>query len=225
MYEYLKKLFGTKEDGTPEALTFEELTKKLGEAKDVKLANLADGGYVSKEKFDSKETELTGVKTQLADANKEIQSYKDMDIEKIKQAAADWEKKYNDETAALNQKIADNERAYNRELFFRDYKFTSKAAADGVKAEFDKHNFTFENGKFLGAEEFIKDLMANDDYKAAFAVEEPAPEPKPEPQPQPANRPYFAPQTPPAGKPKPKMGLAELMKLKNADPNAVITYD
>ena len=46
-------------------------------------------------------TERDGLKTQLSDANTEIQSYKDMDIEGIKQAAADWEAKYNTDTQAL----------------------------------------------------------------------------------------------------------------------------
>ena len=33
-------------------------------------------------------------KTQLAEANKTIQSYKDLDIESIQKSAADWQKKY-----------------------------------------------------------------------------------------------------------------------------------
>ncbi len=36
-------------------------------------------------------TERDGLQAQLAEANKAIQSYKDMDIEGVKQAAKDWE--------------------------------------------------------------------------------------------------------------------------------------
>lgn len=222
MYEYLKKLFGAKEDGTPEALTLEELSKKISESKELKLVNLSEGGYVSKEKFDAKETELNGVKTQLADANKEIQSYKDMDIEKIKQAAADWEKKYNDDTAALNKQIADNERAYNEDLFLRNYKFTSKAAESGIREMFRTKGFPFEKGKFLGATEYMDSLMADEDFKGAFVKEEPKPEAEPQ---KPEQKPKFAdpkPQTPP---PKQKLSLMELMKRKNENPNAEITFD
>ena len=37
------------------------------------LVNLSEGNYVSKEKFDNKETEISTLKTQVEDANKEIQ--------------------------------------------------------------------------------------------------------------------------------------------------------
>jgi hypothetical protein len=37
---FLKSVFGT------EALTFDQLTEKLKDSKDVKLANLAEGQYV-----------------------------------------------------------------------------------------------------------------------------------------------------------------------------------
>ncbi len=220
MYEYLKKLFGTNEDGTPVALTFDQLVEKIGEDKALKLVNLADGGYVSKDKFDAKETELTGLREQLNAANDTIKSYTDMDVEGIKKSIADWEKKYNEDTAALNQKIADNERSYQEELFLRGYQFSSKAAADGIKAEFVKRKFPFEDGNFIGGKEFMEKLMSDDDYKAAFVVEAPKADPEPE---QP--KPKFSDPNPHQPQPKPKMSLAELMKKKNENPNAEIKFD
>ena len=47
-YEYLKPFF----EGGP--LSFEQLTEKLDAADGVKLANLKDGGYVGKDKFDGR---------------------------------------------------------------------------------------------------------------------------------------------------------------------------
>ena len=76
MYEFLKKLF-KEVDGQPEAITAEELIKRIQADSKLKIVNLEDGGYVAKEKLDAKITELSGVKKQLDDANKEIQSYKD----------------------------------------------------------------------------------------------------------------------------------------------------
>lgn len=223
MYEYLKKLFGKNDDGTPVALTFEQLAEKLGVDKAIKLVNLADGGYVSKDKFDAKEVELNGLREQLTTANATIQSYKDMDVDGIKQSVANWEKKYNDDTAALNQKIADNERAYQEELFLRGYKFSSKAAADGIRAEFVKRKFPFEDGSFIGGKEFMDKLMADDDYKAAFVVEPPAPASDPAPAPRP--KPQFSDPNPHQPQPKPKASLAELMRRKNENPNAEIKFD
>lgn len=222
MYEYLEKLFGTNDDGTPVALTFEQLVEKIGADKAIKLVNLADGGYVSKDKFDSKEVELSGLREQLTSANATIQSYRDMDIDGIKQSVKDWEQKYNDDTAALNQKIADNERTYQEELFLRGYKFSSKAAADGIKAEFVKRKFPFEDGSFIGGKEFMDKLMADDDYKAAFVVDVPDPTPDPAPQ-QP--KPQFSDPNPQQPQPKAKLSLTEMMKRKNENPNAEIKFE
>ncbi|MFR5877065.1 MAG: hypothetical protein ACLUFN_11325, partial [Eubacterium sp.] len=122
MYEFLKKLFGTDESGNPVALTFEQLESKINEDKSIRLINLEDGGFIAKEKLDAKITELNGIKDQLETANHTIQSYKDMDIDSIKQSAADWEDKYNTETAALQTKLAEQEQAHSLDMFLNDYK-------------------------------------------------------------------------------------------------------
>ena len=84
-YEFLKKLFGTPKDGeAPKAMTYEELEAAIDADKKIQVVDIKSGGYVSKEKLDAKITELDGVKQQLADANTEIKSYKDMDIDGIK---------------------------------------------------------------------------------------------------------------------------------------------
>lgn len=175
MYEYLKKLFGKTEAGEPEALTAEQLIKKIQEAdaKELKVVNLADGGYVSIDKFNSSETELKGIKKQLETANATIQSYKDMDIEGIKKSATDWEEKYKTDTAALNQKIADQQLEFAEETYFSKYKFTDDFAKAGVRADFKKQGFKFDEktGTFVGADNYMKGLMES--HKAAFVIDDP----------------------------------------------------
>lgn len=173
MYEFLKKLF-KEVDGQPEAITAEELIKRIQADKSLNIVNLKDGGYVSKDKFDAKETELSGVKQQLTDANATIQSYKDMDIEGIKKSAQEWENKYKTDTKALNDKLAEQERAHQTDMFLSGYKFTSKAAQAGIRAEFEKKGFKLEDGVFLGAKDYMKSLMEDVDYKGAFVQENPA---------------------------------------------------
>ena len=175
MYEFLKKLF-KEVDGQPEAITAEELIKRIQADSKLKIVNLEDGGYVAKEKLDAKITELSGVKTQLADANKEIQSYKDMDIEGIKKSAQEWENKYKTDTAALNDKLTAQERKHQTDMFFSGYEFTSKAAQAGIRMEFDKKEFKLEDGVFQGASDYMKSLMENEDYKGAFVLKEDKPD-------------------------------------------------
>lgn len=58
--DFLKNIFGDK------ALTYAELEAALKDNKDVKLANLAAGGYVDKGKFDALETKNKTLSEQLS---------------------------------------------------------------------------------------------------------------------------------------------------------------
>lgn len=224
MYEFLKALFND-ESGNPTSLTFDQLSEKLSSAKDIKLVNISDGGYVAKEKLDAKITELSGVKKQLTDANAEIQSYKDMDIDGIKQKASEWENKYNTETAALNEKLAQQERDFARDLFFKGYQFSSQFAEDGVRAAFDKQEFKLVDGEFMGAKDYMNKLMTDDATKSAFVIE-PAGGNNEGGDPQPPNQPQFSQQQrQPQNPPKPKQTLAEKMRWANEHPGATINFD
>jgi len=132
--------------------------------KPIKLANLGEGNYVSKEKFDSKETEISNLKMQIEDANKEIQSYKDMDIDSIKKSAEDWETKF--KKLEENQKMEKEKsiRGERTNAFFSDVKFASESAKAGVIAQFNAKDFKFdeETGKFQGASEWLEELKKND---------------------------------------------------------------
>ena len=172
-YEFIKKLFGKTEDGQPEALTAEALIAKIEADQNLKLVNLTDGGYVSKDKFDAKETELSGVKKSLDDANATIKSYTDMDVEGIKKSAAEWEEKYNADTKALKEQMEAQERSHQTDMFLASYKYTSKAAQSGIRAEFEKQGFKLKDGVFQGASDYMKGLMENEDYKGAVVIEKP----------------------------------------------------
>lgn len=175
-YEFLQRLFGEPKEGEqPRAMTFAELEAAIEADKSLKLVDLSAGGYVAKDKFDSKVSELAGVRQQLTDANTAIKSYQEMDIDGIKQSAADWERKYTADTQALQEQIAAQARAHAEEMFLSGYKFTSTAARNGVLAELRSKQFQLDDsGTFLGAKEFMESLMKQDDYKGAFVTEEPS---------------------------------------------------
>ena len=101
----LKELCGEELYAQVEAKLNEVNAKIADKVKHVRFADLSEGGYVAKEKFDTKVTELSGVKQQLEDANKEIQSYKDMDVDGIKKSVTDWEQRYEKDTASLKKQM------------------------------------------------------------------------------------------------------------------------
>lgn len=170
MLEYLKDLFGTGENGQPGALTYDQLEAAVTKDKKLNIVNLAAGGYVPQATYDASQTELAGVKGQLVEANKTIKSYKDMDIDKIKQSAADWETKYNTDTKALQDKLTAQERSHRQELYFNGVKFASKAAKTGIIADFEKQNFELKDGVFVGADSWLEQQKKDD--PTSFVTEE-----------------------------------------------------
>lgn len=188
-YEFLERLFGTPKAGEqPKALTFAELSAAIEADKKLKLADLSAGGYVDQHAFDAQKTELEGVKAQLAEANKTIKGYKDMKPEELQQAVANWEAKYTQDTKALNEQMAALRRSHAEDLLLSGYKFTSKAAKNGIAAELKAQNFQLTDaGELTGAKEWLKGLTKQEDYKGAFVSEEPPADPAP-----PTNLPRFA---------------------------------
>lgn len=191
-YEFLKALFGEPKEGEePKAMTFAELEQAINADKNIKVVDLSSGDYVSKSKFDSRGTELEGVKQQLETDNATINSFKDQDIEGIKKSVSDWETKYNKDTQKLKDQLAAEQRAHAEEMFMTGYHFTSKPAREGVLNAFKEQNFQMKDGKFVGADEYMQKLMENDDYKGAFAIEK-EPEADPEVKPETPPMPRFA---------------------------------
>lgn len=174
MYEYLQKLFGSPQEGEqPKAMTFEELSAAIKADKKLKLVNLADGGYVAQNLFDAQKLELDGVKEQLSAANSTIQSYKDMKPEELATAVENWEQKYNTDTQALKDQLSAQARKHAEDMLLSGYKFTSKAARNGIAAELRAKKFQLsDTGELIGGADFIKGLMSQDDYKGAFAKDE-----------------------------------------------------
>jgi len=208
--EFLKALFGTTADGNPEALTYDQLAEKVTAGK-LKVVNLADGGYVSKDKhkneIETRDAKISGLETQLSEANTTIQSYKDMDIDGIKKSASDWEQKHATDTKALQDQLDSMARSHAADMFMANYKFSSKAAAAGIRAEFEAKKFELKDGAFVGAKEWMEGLTKDPDYQPAFASAEPPKKPK------------FSDPDPKKDPPPARKTLSQMMTAKNADPN------
>lgn len=153
-YEYLKPFF----EGGP--LSFEQLTEKLDAADGVKLANLKDGGYVGKDKFDALEARANGLQAQLSEANGKLEGYD-----------PEWKAKAQQMQQEANQKV---------EAVRFDYAL--KAALTAAKAKnpelvaksinWDALKLT--DAGLVGLEEQLKALKESDGY--LFEGDKPAPE-------------------------------------------------
>lgn len=115
-----------------------------------------------------------GLKTQLEDANTQIEQFKGMDVEAIKHAADEWKVKY--EKVEADSKAA---------LAARDYDDAIKAAVAGVtfSSTLAKNAFVgllkekglkLDGGKLIGFDEVLKQAQTDD--PSAFASDKPTPQ-------------------------------------------------
>lgn len=92
----LKSIFGES------ALTYDQFSEALNNAdkKTINLANLAKGGYVAKDKFTNKETELATANATIRELQDAVKKFDGVDVEKLKGDMAALQTKYDSDLAA-----------------------------------------------------------------------------------------------------------------------------
>ncbi|MEF9991337.1 MAG: phage scaffolding protein [Peptostreptococcaceae bacterium] len=174
-----------------------------------KEVDLVDSStYVKKELFDNKETELTTTKGLLKDANKEIKSYKDMDIDAIKKSADDYKVKFEKAEVMLEKQ----NREFAAKEFLNQYNFANDRSKKSVLGDFLEKDFKLENDKFLGAEDWIKALVENE--PEVFKSEEVNTDTSIQ----------FSKKINGGGTETTPKTLSELMQAKNSNPNVDISF-
>ena len=177
-YEFLKKLFGTNEDGTPKALTAEELEAAIAADKGISVVDLKAGGYVSQAKYDRLETEKTGLQTQLTDATNQLKAFKSEDgktIEDVRNEVRTWEERYNTDTKSLQDKLTAQERSHLIDQYLNGTEFTSRFARKEIKSLLEgAKELSVKDGQLVGADDLMKGFRK--DYADAFKADpDPAP--------------------------------------------------
>lgn len=157
--EELEKIGLTKEQ-------IDEVMKMKGNLiseKDTKIDELSKD-------LDNVTTERDDLKTQLSNANTEIQSYKEMDVDGIKQKISDWETKYDTDTKALQEKLAKKDYDHTVEKMVEGLKFSSTSAKKAFTNDLIAKELKIENNSLLGFDDFVKEYKESD--PGAFVPEE-----------------------------------------------------
>lgn len=136
----------------------------------VRYVDLSEGSYVGKENYTRIQTESAGYKKQLEDANGIIKSYKDMDIDGIKQSAKEWETKYTEDTKKLQEQLANQEKTFAAERYLDGQKIKSPLSRKTILNDFLAQDMEFKDGKFSGADDYMKKIR--EQYPDEFEAEE-----------------------------------------------------
>lgn len=198
----IKDIFDASENGTLNYEQFEAAVKAGGG----KFADLSDGKYVSKSKYDAdlkakdgeieaKVAEITGRDGQITKLNETIAT-RDTDLanlqKQLSEAGQDAQKltELNAQMTGLQQKYDADVQAYQNQLKAQAYEFAVKeyAQTKNFSSQAARRDFTqsmisrkleMEDGKILGRDDFAEKYFAEN--PDALVVEK-APEPAPQPQ-------------------------------------------
>lgn len=198
-FEYLKKLFPTNEDGTPKAMTFDELEAAITADKGISLINLKDGGYVAQDKFDRKQKELEQARASIETLNGTI-TKNTADLEELQKqvkAAEGDATKIADLTNQIAQLQSDaktnadnfenQQREYQEQLAKQANEFAIRTKVNGLKfsSTSARRSFTHDileaglkvdGENVLGFDDYVNKYKTEIDPDA-FAKEEPEPKP------------------------------------------------
>lgn len=140
-----------------------EKQKQLTEKSDEKIKNL--------------ESEIETKDKTLTDATAQIEKFKGMDVEGIKKAADDWETKFKEsqlkaeeDRAKAAQQLEEKDYEFAVKDFVGQHKFSNDFVKDAFVQNFKTQGFKLDNGKFLGADDYVKTF--GEKNPGVFAVEE-----------------------------------------------------
>lgn len=141
-----------------------EFLEGLGLEKEVIDKIMAENGKdieKYKTEAETQKTELEGLKTQLADANKQIEEFKGMDIDGIKKAAEDYKTKFEQAEADSKAKIEAMQFEHALDSALSGVKAKNPKA---VKALLDMEGLKLNNGEVIGLKEQLEKIKADNDY-------------------------------------------------------------
>ena len=127
-------------------------------------------------------TERDGLKTQVADRDKDIDDLKKQsgNTDELNKKLTELQTKYDTDTQALQGKLDSQAKAHAAERYFDKVEFSSAFAKKAAIAEFNNAGLEFKDGAFVGADDFLKKMKTEN--PDAFKVSEPPKDPDPKPQ-------------------------------------------
>lgn len=166
--DFLKSIFGDKQLSYDELVKAVEAHNKANKDEQIKIANLAGGEYVSKEKFDAKEKELTKANEQITSLNDTVKTFEGEKVE-LDTKMKELDKQYKKEMKDMQEGFA-KEKAVNDWFAQNKTNYT-----DLLKSKFDMDKITVDGDKVIGLEEQGETLL--EQYKDLFVPVVQGPEP------------------------------------------------
>lgn len=136
----------------------EELKEKGLTDEQINFVMAENGKDVEKYKTlsETQKTQLDDVNKKLTSSNKQIDSFKEMDIETIKKSAEEYKTKYEQAQKESEAKIKEMQYDSNLAEYIKSLNITDDVYSDDLKKQIKEKDLKFEDGKLLGGDDFVK---------------------------------------------------------------------
>ena len=141
---------------------YEGLSDEIKKEYDVKELLINDGSYIPKAKFDSLNEQKKDLENQLKETNDKMQELSKVDTEELKKQIVDLQKKYEEDTKALNTKYEAREYDIKLNDYAKDLKFSSNSARKSFMNDLKAKDLKFENDKLVGFDDFVNSYKETD---------------------------------------------------------------
>lgn len=139
---------------------YAQVQEKL-KGSDIKIANIGDGSYIPREKFNTLNEQVGELKEQLKSRDDQLNSLKSVDATKLQEEIDNLRANNKNTIKEYEKRIIEKERGYaiGQALF--------KAGArnsTAVQSLLDNESIKYNNGNFEGLQEQIDSLKQSDSY-------------------------------------------------------------
>lgn len=194
-----------------------EKLKQFGVEITPEIEKALSGEYLSEleveKKLNKAELERDGWKKKAEDAETTLKGFEGKDFEGIQKDRDEWKKRAEDAEADFRKKIEERDYADAVDKHVADITFTSESAKKAYVAELKAAGLKIKDGKIFGLQEFKEEYSKNDPNAIVSEEQQRAN----------GNMAVFTSKMGNPPKPGTKLGMSELMKLKNENPGLDIT--
>lgn len=141
---------------------YENLSDEIKKEYAEKELIINDGTYIPKQKFDNLNEQKKDLENQLKETNDKMQELSKVDTEELKQQIVDLQKKYEEDTKALNSKYEAREYDIKLNDYAKDLKFSSNSARKSFMNDLKAKELKFEDDKLVGFDDFVNSYKEND---------------------------------------------------------------
>lgn len=126
-----------------------------------------------KDLSETQKTQLEDVTKQLTEANKQIDNFKEMDIESIKKTADEYKQKFEQAQKDAEKKEKEMQYDSNLDEYMKNLNINDEVHAENLRKQIKEKNLPFENGKLIGGDDIVN--MYKEKYPSIFVKEEDIP--------------------------------------------------